>query len=429
MNSTRRDNRASAPGPRGFTLIELMVVVGIIILLVSVAVPAFSAMSYSTQRSLAENSLRRAVTVARDLSLRSERGGDGAVAFLFDPGGRVRIAPAEQVGELLDVRENPATSELQPGRGPRIVRDVFVPSGGIEAIQLPRYWTVRGYAPPASMLDSMSDGSEISEWYATDMYGGSSPSGLAKLEGNWVFPESGFYDVDAASHGDPGAAGRQTFMVRFDALTGAISRSTRGALLVDPRPSAEDRDAIAPSDPGAWTRVDRADDLTVWAQRVLTDPDPNGDGRAYTAEDTRRRLELAGKASNDTVLMKPVTRLALADERRVARGVRARGLNGDTQSLYKPFRRGQFRSEYDGSVFGLADGALDLDQVRKNINSWIIGDTANDDDAGSNSLSPNDPIGDGEINLDPDDTILDDNPEAAVFVISPYTGELREVNP
>ena len=434
--------RTTTNNPRGYTIIEMMVVVGIIVLLVAVAVPSFSAMAYSTERSLAENSLRRAMTAARDVALRSERGGDGAIVFLLEPGEGMRIVPAEQVGSMQDLAG--LSNVALPDQDPQpftIERDVFVPTPFAESISLPGAWYVRGFAAPGSMVDVRGSGTQLAEWYNSPLYGGNRPGAAPKGEGNWVLPETGLYDKDAsfpaAGGGAPSASGpatpsgRQTFMVRFDARTGALSGSRRSSLLVDPRPSSADRPDVQPILPdgssNAWTRVDRADNLSRWATRVLTDPDPDANGTPYQAADLRKRFELLGRMSNDTVLVKPVTRLALADERRLARGIRARGLNAQTRSLYAPFdaARANGAIELDRALFG-GDSAFNADVVRRNINSWIVGDTAND---AVPNPGPGDLIGDGVVNLDPDSGVAVDRPESALFSISPYSGELVEVNP
>lgn len=425
-------NAHTTTSRRGFTLIELMIVVGIIVLIVAAAVPAFTAMTYSTQRSLAENGLRRSMTVARDLALRSERGGDGAIVFTFEPGGRLSIVPAEQVGTFGDLGGDSSTGVLgaRPGSlpPPQITRDVFAPSGVAEPIRMPAFWTIRGYAAPGTMIDALDDGTELAEWYNWDAYGGLNTGATPKQEGNWVFPETGLYDptLEATTANGGRTTGRQSFMVRFDAATGAVSSSIRSSVLVDPRPSEGERRTVSGPelDKLYWTRADKADDLGVWATRAITDPNPDGAGAPYTMGDVTARVRLIGRSSNDTILVRPVTRVALMDERRLARGIRARGLNPETRSLYLPFNTkvNSAEIEFDRRLFG----EFDADVVRRNINSWVVGDTA-----GGQGSEPggraDQPIGDGELNFDPDDGPVD-VPEASLFVLSPYTGDLLEVN-
>ncbi len=430
---TRPNHTTRSRGRRpAFTIVELMVVVGIIVLLVSVAVPSFNAMSYSTTRSLAENSLRRSVTVARDISLRSSQGGDGAIVFVFDPGGQMRIVPAEQVGTFKDAVPDAGANGVGGINEPPfngffgqfINRDVFVPSGLAESIALPANWNVRGFAPGGLMLDALNSGREIAEWYNTDTYGGTDTSSLTKIQGNWVFPETGFYDQNLAVT-PGGVTGRQSFMVRFDAQTGAVSSSRRSGVLVDPRPSEQDRDAYNPADRRrAWTRVDKADDLSVWATRAIRDANPDADNSYYNDQDFRERSRLVGSVSNDTVLVRPVSRLALADERRLAAGIGANGLNRETRSLYQPYEGANPRIAMDEALFR---GGFDPDTIRQNINAWISGDTAGGPGSARGGR-PDQLIGDGEINFDEASGPVD-QPEASVFSLSPYTGELLELDP
>ncbi|GJM18485.1 MAG: hypothetical protein DHS20C14_06980 [Phycisphaeraceae bacterium] len=425
--NTRTDTTRGA-----FTIVELMAVVGIIVLIVAIAVPAFSAMTYSTTRSLAENSLRRSITVARDVALRSERGGDGAIVFLFEPGGRMTIVAAEQVGSFDDYYTgggefgDGGLDELGGVGLPAVRRDVFAPSALAEAIQLPAYWNVRGFVPGGLMIDAMSNGAEIAEWYNSPLYGGQNPGANEKIQGNWVLPESGLFDPNrSVPETGEGATGRQSFMVRFDSLSGAVSTSTRSSVLIDPRPSEADRDAYNPSTPGAWRRADKASDLSTWAYRAATDPNTDANGTSYDRNDAIKRTNLIGRKSNDTVLVRPVTRLALYDERRLAAGIRAGGLNRDTRSLYRPYDRNNPEIELDETLFR---AGFDRDIVRQNINSWISGDTH----GGPGSMrggTPDQLIGDGEINFDTTNNDPLDSPEAALFSISPYTGELLELNP
>ena len=97
--SSVRGERVRGTMLRGFTLIELLVVIVIIALVLGIAIPTFAAQLSSTKRSLAENSVQTAITVARDLALRNA-GGDAAAVFFFDPEGGTRIVPMVQVNQV-----------------------------------------------------------------------------------------------------------------------------------------------------------------------------------------------------------------------------------------------------------------------------------------------------------------------------------------
>jgi len=275
---------------------ELIVVITIMVLLIGIAVPGFTAIIRSSETSLAVNKLATGLGAGRDAAVTAGVGSDGAAVFFFEPGGRTVIVPCVQVGVLAD----------RTGGTGTVDRDVFVPLPGIEPVQLPANWTVRGFAPRNSIDSPVNPNG----WYDAGTY---DPD-----EGNWVFPETGFYDQTAADDG----ADRQTFMVRFDGGTGAVSTSkTEPALVVAERPSDKDR---PPSGLADWTRIDHRTDLGRWARRVLVD--------ASLSDDDRR--DLLGDRSGDTVLVRPVTELALANEIVMARdlGIRLDALTG---SIYR----------------------------------------------------------------------------------------------
>ncbi len=392
---------------RGFTIIELMVVLVILSIIVAISVPAFQSMLYSSKRTFAVNSLKNATLLAHDLALRGIEGEDGAVVFLFDEGGQVTIVPAVRVGTLVE-----PFSPLATNTGALLERDIFVPIATGETIQLPKNWSVRGYATPGMMIDYLSDGREITKWYTSPMYGQMNANSPAKEDRNWVFPESGFYAKDSQSFGAaPGGGigsfgnsdptGRQSFMVRFDSKTGALSRDTNAALFIDPRPSRERPFGDRPTLDDRWKRVDLADDTRQWAVRMLKAPNFGGSGQ-WDQGDTAQRVGYIGNASNDTVLVKPVTRLALYDEQALARGIGARGLNRSTNTIYKPYDQSNPGSqiEIDDALFA----TFNDEQVRVDINRWVDGDTTLD----------------GNFNED-------DEPESRIFTIQPYSGELQEV--
>jgi len=396
----------------GFTLVEMFVVIGIILLIVALAVPGVNAMVYSSNRALAENNLRVAMGLARDAAIASSRSGDGAAVFLFDPDGQIRIVPAEVVGQITDdVTGVPAGSSTGGGFGapsalltrPTVVRDVLAPIALGQSISLPRNWMVRGYAPPSSMITTEAKApgpDDQTQWYASENYGGSNELAIAKSEGNWVFPESGFFDIDEPVATMTPQGRRSSFMVRFSARTGAVSRVDREAIFIDPRPSIEERDTLAMSRTdvdNAWKRVDWAEDTRKWAARSL--------GRAQSQS---LEAEILSNNSNDTVLVKSVNRLALYDERRLARGLGGR-LNQDTGTIYEAYDANQGIS-FDRTQFANAS----LDQIRRNINAWIEGDTS------GGPGGPTADIFDGQIDED-------DSPDSAMFTLQGYTGELTEI--
>lgn len=66
-----------------FTIVELLVVILIGLIILTIAVPAFQTMAYSSNRSLAVNALQASSQMARDVAINA--GEDGAVVFIYDP--------------------------------------------------------------------------------------------------------------------------------------------------------------------------------------------------------------------------------------------------------------------------------------------------------------------------------------------------------
>ncbi len=296
------------PAFRAFSLAELIVVISIIVLLLAIAVPAFRNLLYSSERSLAENQLRAGVTAARDAAVQSE-GGAAAAYFSFTPGGRLSIIPCIKVGTISDIETT--SSGSQPG-SVMVERDVFVPLATSEPVQLPRWWSVRAYTPPLSTENTDTGGRH--GWYESLRTRGT--------EGNWVFPETGFYNPDEGEDGWK----RQSFIVRFIAGTGELDASNRDLALVVDAAATDAFRATAPwSIPGL--RLDIETNQGRFARRVL------GERRDLDANPVNRR-KLLGDISLDTVLVRPVSELALYDERLLSAALGARSLNRVTGTLY-----------------------------------------------------------------------------------------------
>lgn len=400
---------------KGFTIIELLVVISIGLIILTIAVPAFRSMSYSSSRSLAVNSLSAATKMARDIALSS--GQDGAVVFVYDPQvGKIQIIPAVKVGTVREgtTARNGPDNAMGLGDLPYFDRDVFVPASAGEVLEVPRYWMVRGYASSRMLIDFDSAGNAAATWYTSDVYGGTNDNDPVKEESHWLFPETGFFPYDAQVVGgglDGGLDGvnadeptaRQTFMIRFNGRNGALSRDTSSALFINPRNSRERPYGDRPTSHEQTLRVDMAEDLEVWANRVVLSSDLNGNNNAYGRDDSELRQMLIGNVSNDTILVKPVSRIALYDERRLGIAVGARGLNTTTQSLYQAADQTDRNAEIAFDM-GLFSNGLNENDLLEQINQWVNGDTNFDD------------------NFD-----LDDEPESRLYLIQVYTGELVEV--
>lgn len=341
MTPTPRASRLHA-----FTLIELLVVISLISILLAVAVPAFSSLMASNERAMADSKLKLAASLGRDAAVRAGRGNDGAVAFFHAPGGRVRAVPFVKVGVIED----------EDADGDPVERDIFIPVSTFEPIELPRGWSVRGYAPPNATDE---------QWYE-DTVG----TGVSN-EGNWVFPETHYYDPKASDGGDK----RQTFLLRFDAVDGTASvPKSRDALLLDPSTSRTLRDA----EPFRTFNPERAASHLAHVRAILQLP----------PSDNRRR-ELLGNESPDTVLARQVTQIALYDESRLAGALKIK-LDRTTGTIYKASDRPELVAVV----------------IRDNLVDWIEG---------------------RKLDGEPADKLADK--QARIYFVERYSGSLREMFP
>lgn len=353
---------------RAFTLLELLVVISIFVLILLVAVPSFASLLYSQERTQAENQLAVAMAAARSAAVSTEGLGDTAAVFFFDPAGRTRVAVYQEVGQIDEV-----TAAGNPVR-----RDVFVASPGFQPVVFPRGWMVRAFAPP---------GTPDGEWYE--------PNNFRQCNvrtGNWVFPETGFYEPDAKFNNKSGL-NRQSFMVRFEAGTGVLNMSSRTpAIIIDPSPSSYFRSVLNPWKKFASWSLPRADDQATFVKRFLA--------KGSFVNDLDRRT-MFGDNSPDTVLARPVTELALYDERSLAVGIKAGGVNSITGCIYgDPTNPVALPTAptLDPRLFG---GSIDAVKITDAINNWIQGTT-----------------GPGGATSD-----------ARIFTIDRYQGIAREVTP
>lgn len=447
----RRATRRGRPAG-GFTLTELFVVLLIGAIVVSISVPAFQNLIESAERSGAENAVRVAVTVAQDAATRE--GLDSAAVFLQDEGGRTRIVTVVKVGTFEEEPQDPFAGSgggggggAQPGflAGGGIEREVFAPLPGASVIELPDGYSVRGYVPAGALLNRSSQTGTTPDWYDIELYGGDDDTDDAKLQGNWVAPLSGSYEVDLPGGAiDANAAGtpRHSFMIRFEGGTGLLMSSTAPALVVDPRPSNEGIETIRISPTGSyretWWRVDRAESVYDWARAVITRS--AADAWGQPRENQRPlRSQLIGTYSNDTVLAGPVTRIAVYRETDLATDIGASGVNDITGTIFEPYDKdgnltldtGPAATQtYDGEQRRFRRGVLqsrgtaNIDDIRRHINAWIEGDTN-----GNGELDPT--ADQNAVDSAPASRPWERRPDAAksiVFVVDRLSGELREVN-
>lgn len=448
MNRVRAHFGASLR--RGFTIIELLVVVTLLLVVLGIAVPAFRSMLDGSERSLAENTLRVGVAIARDVATRGE--GDAAIVFFRDSDGRTRLVPVVAVGTYDDSTFNPVPfgpAAMVPGSPYVVRRDVFAPIPLASPLLLPRGFTVAGYADPNTIDQCFRNCRESRAldregWYNSQAYGdaGSAAGTVAKQDGNWLLPETSLFEPGVQAPGLPeslirganvGRTPRQTFMIRFASGTGAMVRGTSPSLVLDPRPSSLGRGLFTGQ--ARWMRANRVEDPRAWTSRVLTTEDLNGNG-LVDQEDLYFRALAIGNYSNDTVLTGPVARVALFRDDELVKGLGASGLNRETNSLYRPIveeqgdgpqmfgAQGSIR--FDMGLFEGNDVIRNPDDVRIGINRWVQGDT-NFIAAGGFNRSDTD--GDGNIYGDAAAGDLPpDEPRAKIFFVQPGTGDLTEVS-
>ena len=383
--------RRAGFGGTAFTLMELMVVIVIITILMLIAIPTFSAMMYSTESTTAEGLLRTAIRSGRDAAIRSGGDADAALVFFYEPGGRLTMIPCVKVATLDD-------ADRTDVQNTHVERDIFIPAPGSAPTQLPRNWTVRGFVPAGSIETGATN-----DWYET----GSGTTRYDAAQGNWVFPETGFYDVSNADHAQ--GHNRQTFMLRFEAGTGVMKvGSSVEALVLNVRPSAENR--TLPRITVAWANAYEADptDYAGFVRRVLTDLTllTGGNENAYRVA----RRNVLGAKSADMVLARAVGQVVLCDESRLAAALGVR-LNSDTGCLYQASSSGS-----PVPTLVSVPGISQQDQVVQRINQWVQGDT--DFDGVYESVS------------NQNGATLD-QPEARIYAIDRNTAAIRtlEVQP
>ncbi|PHQ82089.1 MAG: hypothetical protein COB69_02820 [Phycisphaera sp.] len=355
-----------------FTLIELLVVIVIGAILVGIAVPAFQALLSSSRESLAQNSLQQAIFSARDMAARNIGGGDAAAVFFYDKDRGLSVGVYEQVASFSDQTSNSGA--------PDPTRDVFVPVSAMEAVRLPDGYMVRGFVLGTQLRDG--------DWYDglvdySPPSGGLQGSGSDRGPGAWVFPETDFYNQTEQGDGDD----RQTFMIRFKAGSGTLSRDSTAAVVIDARPSGENRSAFGDVEP-----INQAEDLRSWAVRAATT-------QSIAIAD---RWLLIGNESSDTVLARPVTDIALYRERRLAQMLRLRGLNKQTGTIYDR----DDEPRIDAALF--RDTALASDRVELEalITKWLEGRLAIESDSSTGSA---------------------EEADSAIYTVSAYFGDLIEV--
>lgn len=287
-----------------FTLIELLIVISIFVLLLTIAVPAFSSMLYSSEQSMAENALRIGMSSARDAAVRGGPGHDACAVFIYE-NQRMGIMPCVRAGTIEDADPAFGNNDLTHW----ITREIFTPIPGFEPVRMPKGWMVRGYAPPGT-IDAQAGAGTPGLWYEP-----TTGRQFDQTKANWVFPETQFYnDQD----GDQGS-NRQTFMVRFEGGTGMLKIDPTASLVLYPSEWTSFRGATP------WNKYNANDesDGAKFVARVKAAPPPASGITSPPPLDLVARRQLLGDASSDTILVKGVGQLAVYNEKKLASALSA----------------------------------------------------------------------------------------------------------
>ena len=389
---------ARKSGAGAFTIVEMLVVVSIVAILVTLAVPSFQAMLKGSEEVLAENQLKAAMRAARDAAIRSGSGNDAAAVFFFTEEGRTQIVSYVKAASVRETVQNSA------GGGSSVEREIFVPAQGIQAVQLPKNWTVRGYAPPGYIEESQEGG-----WYSSQGVGYVTRYEADKP--NWVFPETAYFDAKDADEGPK----RSTFMVRFEGGTGRLVTSPADAVLVlAPAMTPEAitqrlnlRTSDAQQNIAEWHRNIGADPAGYVRRIMKTRLSVQNPGNATDARQLETdRLKLIGRQSTDMVLTRPVTQIALMDETRLARALGVE-LPREWNALVQPLDSSRTNLSLDDREPAFPAAADGTSTAAVRVNAWIEGDSNGDGNYGSSTPGSRDEV------------------EAKVFVFDRYTGAPR----
>ena len=180
-----RLDRGDRAARRGFSLVELLIVIGVILALVVTTLPAFRAIRESNRESGSLNALSAAFNTARALAIRDGR--DTGVLFRFDT--------TRQITSLQLVQVDVTLSEAEGGSGGNRMTgaSVFVPVEGQAPIELPRGAGVFGYGYGASRDDrngSPANPDDRAMWYADLGLLYRSSSGRRANLDPWLFPRT-----------------------------------------------------------------------------------------------------------------------------------------------------------------------------------------------------------------------------------------------
>ncbi len=309
---------------RGFTLLELMVVIAIIVAAAAVLVPAFSRIIESSNYASAVNSVTVTLGNARALAIQSGR--PTGVAFLFDTRTqKYTLMVLESSGE------GGVLSETPVGPPEHTYCTVFRPATGSVPVELPRGMGVYGLSFLTDPGTVLIDNRPTHPWYAAEVISIAGRPDDPVIP--WIFPRndpryftiqsrSGFWGVDPWDRltGRDGVMGYADFtIIDEDALKAVRAAST---FFVQFNPDGTT---------GLRTRAGSQESLTAYLEysdRPIdpsdTDPQPKpyDDPQRFDPENfAGRPRDVESRRPNPEFMMRSASQLAVVDLGRLADGV------------------------------------------------------------------------------------------------------------
>jgi len=167
---------------QGFTLIELMLVIGVMVALTAVTLPAFRSLKEGNRESGGINAVSAALNSARSIAVR--KGHDVAVMFMFDVN--------RQVCSMQLIEEEGLTYDANGKKGDRWGKaTIFIPVKGQAPMELPKGAAVFGYGYGATRLSNAKP-NEPSNWYTElgQFYEQRKNDPELKGRDPWLFPRT-----------------------------------------------------------------------------------------------------------------------------------------------------------------------------------------------------------------------------------------------
>lgn len=171
------------PRNSGFTLIELMLVIGVIVALTAMTLPAFRSLKEGNRESGGINAVSAALNAARTLAVRD--GHDVAVMFMFDV---QRQVCSMQLIESIGITNDADGSKSNEGWGKATI---FVPVPGKAPIEMPVGAAVLGYGYGATRL-SNAKVENAANWYTElgQLYEKNRTGREFRGRDPWLFPRT-----------------------------------------------------------------------------------------------------------------------------------------------------------------------------------------------------------------------------------------------